>query len=197
MVKVHIANIILYDKTSEVMGFVELQSDNGQTIASIQHNISGNGLIFSLSYKDQTHAFSLSKGPKIVFTINQELDLGQEIFAFITRKEKDKLSAVASGVMNIAEKLVKSETITLPTEEPVQIPQPEPQEQEFDHVPEPIHDAPQGKIESELKSVEVLNRAKEVDQVLRAVCSFEEGGLNACKACPYREHFFRKKASEG
>ena len=209
-----ISNIILYDKSTSVMGYVELKNENDRTHINIQHNLNGQGLIFSLSYKDQTHVYQLTSNPGCAFEIDYGLDLSREIFVFITRKTEKGLVALASGAINIQEKLVESSSLHFESMseskreiesqamQAVQEPdQPEPEieiewtEPEANLCSQSQQSAQHLNVESntvELKSTEVLKRAKEVDEVLRAVCSFEEGGENACKSCPYREHFFRK-----
>jgi len=188
---IHIQNIVLYDRISNVIGHVELRIEDNQTHVKLQHNLGGKGLIFSLSHQSETHVFEQDTLQNNL-VIDKMFDLKSEIFAFIVRKETDKLTPIASGAINItaSNPSSKPKEVILPTNPPSQVPSP-------DHVPEPIHDAPQGENPPAKTSqaVDVLNRAKEIDQVLRTVCSFEEDGLNACKQCPYYDHFFKSKAS--
>jgi hypothetical protein len=39
-----------------------------------------------------------------------------------------------------------------------------------------------------------LEPKKEIDQVLRAVCSIDDRGKGICEGCPYREHFYGESA---
>jgi len=234
--KLVISNIILYDKVHEVVGFAELKVEKGQTRVKVQHNFDSAGLIFSLSYNQQTHAFQLkssSIASTNTFTLHQPFDLKREIFAFVTRKHSGGLTPLASGAINIQEQFtqtdanlhfdlqsprnqsnaitanddkVKPATQVLSQQNhqdqvTAEIPQASPHEKKLTP-PQPSpktamvqpkdvdHDA------TNQKSVEVLKRAKEVDEVLRAVCSFAEEGENACKKCPYREHFFKRSMNE-
>ena len=222
-----ISNIILYDKASSVMGYVEVKVENNTTNIRVQHNLNGPGLIFSLSHKEQTHAFALEPGLVCDFYVGHSFDLTTEIFAFVTRKTEQGLVPLASGAVNIQERLVdtdatlhfktglKTESMQKPVNEIKKNAKEEKEEsvkkEHVDYKDNDLQDLPvtpqdlppEPEIEwtepecQELKSIEVLKRAKEVDEVLRAVCSFEAEGLNACKKCPYREHFFKKTKSQG
>ena len=172
MTRLNIKNVILYDQYAQVVGFVELKNHAELTEVKVKHNLDVGTLMVTIVAGDK-HNFEMV-GKTFSYNITQAVNLDGEVFV--------TLGDVASGVIN-------PKTGGVPCE--------------------PL-EKPQGKAVGALKSILedtnkagivrdgalVTNAAREIDEVLRAVCSINAQGKGMCEQCPYREFFYGEPACE-
>ena len=168
---VSIRNIVLYSSDQEVVGFVEFRITPKDTTCYIKHSINEPGLILSIVADGKSIVMPLGEGE---LSIKDKIDSNREIFVSIVRRYGEEVVALASGVVNLSNTRTPKfrpqvETTLTPAElKPIEA------------------TASIDGVRPQFQTV----AAKEVDDLLREVCSFEQDGINACKKCPYREKFF-------
>ena len=163
-----IKNVILYDPYQNVVGFCELKNLDDRTSVKLKHN--------------------LAPSPDTIVTINGEavrgdsiesIDLEDEIMVCIIQKTGNTVATLASGIIN---------------PRPIDMP-PSPLSKTFASLPPLKSILAETSITSidrggDHKPCHKTIAAREIDQVLRAVCQIDDNNQGVCKTCPYREFFF-------
>jgi hypothetical protein len=145
-----IKNIILYDPSGAVAGFIEIRPEAGKTHLRLKQNTGQQNLYLSLLTDGSTKVFSVT-GNTAEFVLGRRINLEHEIFVCLVKRSGSKVTSVASGAVN----LDKTKTA---------------------HVkPDAI---------------------KEIDAVIKKVCSVDEHGCGECDKCPYREYFFNPEMKQ-
>lgn len=163
-----IKNVILYDNFQNVVGFAELKNVDGYTAVRARHNFSG----------------------EIIVTVNNEivgdkidpqLNLEGEVIVCLVQKDGRVIQTVASGIINpapsqttkaVSKSLAKAAEV-LEVRSPIS--------RMIDAVKHGID-----RTEAPKKTA----AAREVDEVLRAVCQIDEHKKGMCESCPYRDFFY-------
>jgi hypothetical protein len=164
-----IKNVILYDPYSSVVGFVEFKTFGTSTEIRAKHNIEGD-LILSVN----DLAFNM-RGPDFITSIRTPIDFDAEVIVVVAKKEGNDITTLASGSINLGKTSALAVTkggladILKDTEQPIE------------------RTAPQRQ----------TGAAREIDEILRAVCSVDVNGKGICESCPYREHFFGENVKLG
>ena len=98
------------------------------------------------------------------FKINEKIDLTNEIVGLFVQKEENDLQVLASGIINPSgNSMPKIAAITREIAD------------EATNADTPVHQT---------------TAAREIDDILRRACNFDDDGVSACTDCPYREHFY-------
>jgi len=192
----------LYDTNQHVSGFVELRTDSGCTAVKIRHNLSQGSslpvqetlqareLLLSVdaqcAFSRNSHVLNVNENNQTL-QIPEVIDLSREVVICLMGKEGNKVSTLASGAIN----LTKNASI---------------EEKQIQASAENLTDSPNLLVNSSdttplsvvLDETEHLpigrkyktEAAREIDEMLRAVCTVDEKGKGQCETCPYREHFF-------
>jgi len=212
-----IKNIILYDQWQHVSGFVELRTAHDGTTVKVKHNLVQKELMLSLTAGGESHVFALSKRSDS-FQLPGTIDLAREVVACVIHKDNEKVNTLASGAINLAGGAANHPTAC--GDSPLQggeLVSGSYQEQALGKSRQlsPLLGgvAPQSgdgvvlevtpPLTAILDDTELLpisrktsdekyktSAAREVDEVLRAVCTIDDQGKGICEICPYREFFF-------
>jgi len=166
MSNLQIKNVILYDPYSSVVGFVEFKTFGTSTEIRAKHNIGEDNLI--LSVNDMTFAM---RGDDFVTGTKTAINFDEEIIVVVAKKEGNDITTLASGSLNLGKTLAKPAVSPLNTI---------------------IQETERG---IERTSEHTTSAAREIDEILRAVCSIDDKGRGVCESCPYREHFFGENVS--
>ena len=174
----NIKSVILYDNYQNVVGFVEFKNLEANSSIKVKHNLDVKELILSINAGTENHVFNMSD-KNFAAGINREINLDQEVAVVLLQKEANNLTTVASGIIN-------------PSQNP----------------PEHVHDGliAVGALKSILNDTakspidrhpsHKTKAAREVDEILRAVCSIDNRGKGMCESCPYREFFYGENIDE-
>jgi len=173
-----IKNIILYDADANVVGFVELILDNEVSSVRVGHNFSKEGLVLLLTVDGQQQAFNLEIDEKFSM---RKVNFDEEIFVVLARRGGGDLASGVHFGKNVIGDLPQRQTLKKCANKE----QTGRESEESGVKPWPVEVKECGT--PRLQTV----AAREVDEILRAACSFEEGGIGACEKCPYREDFFQ------
>ena len=192
-----IKNIILYDPYQHVSGFVELRTDSryesvhsdggaiktGGTAVKLRHNLSVDDLLLSVFAGGESHVLNIHEQNQTLH-IPETVDFSKEIVVCVMKKEGSKVSTLASGAINLSEKSElrcadSSVSLPEPSVSPLSIVL-----DDTGHLPisRKLADGNSKKYQTDA--------AREIDELLRAVCTVDENGKGICETCPYREHFF-------
>jgi len=151
------------DKSETVMGYVNLRIEGRSTNIKVGHNYNEQNIILSLSSNSGTNAFSLGNNEE-EFILDERIDATREIFAILIKREGGEIVSLASGIVNMEQKIVGGEL--------------------------------NNTIQSGERIIEQFvpkSNAKEIDDLLRSVCSQNVHDIHNCKNCPYRMDFFEIK----
>jgi len=212
-VAIQIKTVILYDSNQHVSGFVELRTDGGGTAVKLRHNLQAAELLLSVSAGGDNHVLNTS-GNNQTLAIPEVIDLSREVVTCVMSKEGNKVSTLASGAIN----LINNEQRTMNNEDRIsatknvgfaqeEILSDSPLEKRggaalavtgcADTVPTPL-----GVVLAETEHAPIRRKykteaAREIDEMLRAVCTVDDKGKGMCEICPYREHFFGENINVG
>jgi hypothetical protein len=95
-----IKNIILYEPTGSVAGFIEIRLRNGKTNLRLKQSFADKNLMLSLTAGGENKIFKI-EGNFAEWTIEDELDLTYEVFVCIVRQTGKKVNSIASGGINL------------------------------------------------------------------------------------------------
>jgi hypothetical protein len=93
-----IKNIILYTPAGEVAGFIEIKTENGKTNFRLKQDISKN-LFLSLVINGKPQVINIQNNVTN-FVLDKEIDLTNEIFVCLVKQDGDKVTTVATGIIN-------------------------------------------------------------------------------------------------
>ena len=183
---ISVKNVILYDPYQHVSGFAELKTGRGGTHIKVKHNLSDRDLLVSVIYGGESHVLTMTDRVGD-FQINPVLDLTREVMVCLMRREGNTVLNLATGVINLSAN--KSSLATI-IEETAQTPINR-------ETAAGIVIARCSRSECEAKQPPGKNApdfnttaAREVDELLRKVCSLDAEGKGQCEKCPYREFFY-------
>jgi len=169
-------NIILYDSLQRVQGFVELRSTEQITV-KLRHNFTEPELLLAITGCGKTHIAKLV-GEENHFTLPLPVDIASdEILASLIMRDGGKLETLASGIVNIRSNVRSTPVITtemLPTEQTSST---------VAHLDAP----PPSRFNQNGKDTRA---AREVDDLIKKLCTYEDDGIDACVGCEYRKHFY-------
>lgn len=161
-----IKNVILYDTYQNVVGFCELKNVDGQTRVKVKHNLNGVELLTTIN------------GAVAGDTVFPEINLEREVMVCLLQKNGNAVSTYASGIIN-----PKPPTANLPSK---------PFSKSIAALP-PLQAILADTAEKPIKrntAVKTADTIREIDEVLRAVCTIDERKKGACQTCPYRDFFY-------
>ena len=168
-------NIILYDSLQRVQGFVELRRTDSVTI-QVRHNFTSPNLILALTCGGRTHTLPIENDEHVAILPMQIDPSRDEVLASIILREGGNLDILASGIINIGKKRV----------EPVVV-------EKMAPPPAPLPEKPASRFTSrhtDSPCQHQTNAAREVDELLKQMCNYDEDGIEACVGCEYRKHFY-------
>jgi hypothetical protein len=191
-----IKNVILYDNWGHVVGFVELKNAGTVTEIRAKHNLTEEGLITSVNgavveFAPDAVSGQIARVPA--------LSLSAEITICIMSKSGKNLSTLAGGIINPNPAAIPAETpAEIPTLDAAPTPPAEPIAADCLSVKSnPLSEILADTAESPISRATpkfVSNAAREIDEVLRAVCQIDETKKGICESCPYRDYFFGEGA---
>ncbi len=97
---VYIKNIILYDRTGAVAGYVEIHSLENGTHLRLKHSITANNLMLSLVIDGINKVLKVT-GNLTEYQLQSKIDLDYEVFACIVQQSDNKMVSLASGAINL------------------------------------------------------------------------------------------------
>ena len=186
---VNIKNVILYDHYQHVVGFVELKNFDQMTDVHVKHNLDEEELILSVTAGGANHAFRM-EGKSFSTAIKQQIDVTEEVVVAIIQRQGEAVVTVASGVINPEEpfKLGKAKDGRMPLAEPLQ--EQIQETQAVGALKSILNETKCSRIDRHASTGYSTNAAREIDEVLRAVCTIGDNGKGLCESCPYREFFY-------
>ena len=173
-----IKNVILYDQYQHVVGFVELKN-NGQTQIKVKHNLADTDIIMTVTCGGEEFIFNMDK--KIFeSSFPRMIDIESEIVVTLTHKDGNTVTKYAEGSLGMksAPKPFSKSIASLPPLKSI------------------LEDTDKKKIEREKPDSKKIEKtvntraAREIDEVLRAICTIDDKGKGICESCPYREYFY-------
>ena len=97
---VYIKNIILYDKTGAVAGYVEIRPFDEGTHLRLKHSLTAKDLMLSLVIDGVNKVLKIT-GNLNEYTLQTKVDLDYEIFACIVQQTDKEMISLASGAINL------------------------------------------------------------------------------------------------
>lgn len=97
---VYIKNIILYDRTGAVAGYVEIHVLANETRLRLKHALVAKGLMLSLVIDGVNKVLKIT-GNLTEYTLPTQIDLDYEIFACIVQQSGQEMISLASGAINL------------------------------------------------------------------------------------------------
>ncbi len=97
---VYIKNIILYDRTGAVAGFIEIRTLESGTHLRLKHALSAKGLMLSLVIDGVNKVLKIT-GNLTEYRLQTKIDLDYEIFACIVQQSGNEMVSLASGAINL------------------------------------------------------------------------------------------------
>jgi len=179
-----IKDILLYDRERQVQGYVRCRHDktrrSTRCTINVGHNLDQSGLVLAMDYDGRSHVFNLDNGGE--FMMEDGPDLTREVFtSIIGRRPDGELEILASGIINMnqtgARSVAQMKTRRGGDQVAKPLCSPASMVPSISPIPKPDHQTAV---------------AREVDELLRKVCSYESDGETACAECPYRDSFFFK-----
>jgi|GEM_PF-2979511 len=207
-------NVILYDSAQNVSGFAEFKIRSDRTNVKVRHNLNavkGEMLLSIVAEGTKSYVFPLT-GVQTLAEVKNRINPNREIFVCLFNHIKDSTAAsgwqtqtLASGIINqmdqslrsrtdvqsevnndISENIserIKDDNIEYATNFPSGLTD----EQSFElNIIEPVVTAKNKPAAATAKPAAI----KEIDEVLRKVCTIDADGKGQCETCPYRDHFF-------
>jgi len=192
---VEIKNVILYDHYQHVVGFVELKNIDAVTHIKVKHNLQESDVIVSVQNGARPPFYKGGIDVTGGFSVSPPADLDDEVVICLVQKNGNTVTTLASGIINPN---IVHEKPTLDACLPKGVAcdsgvgySPQPFSKSMANLPS---------IKSILKDTETpIDRtgavkktaaAREIDDILRAVCMVDSKGKGICQTCPYREFFF-------
>ena len=171
-----IKNVILYDPYQHVVGFVELKNMGDTTYIKVRHNLADTKI--ELAINDYTYNLVARE---FITELSPPIDLDRQILVSITHTKGNTTTTLASGDINIDRQPFSKALSRLP---PLQAMLQDTKDTPIDRSgapPPPIID-----------TLEQINSSaiKEIDEILRLVCTIDDEGKGICEICPYREFFY-------
>jgi len=182
---ISIKNVILYDHYQHVVGFVELKNIDQETLVKIKHNLDVTDLILSITVRAENFAFKMGE-KNFSTSIKKQLDIDAEVVVAIMQKAEDDITTLASGIINPAGpfKMGQAKDGRMPLADP-------PEDlQAVGALKSILQDTQDTRIDRQNQTAPKTKAAREIDEVLRAVCTINDQGKGMCETCPYRDHFF-------
>jgi len=99
-VAIIIKNVILYDQSQNVGGFVELRTGSGVTAVKLRHNLGEQSLLLSVVGGLSNHVFEVTSRDQ-KFEVANEINLNGEVVVVLAKKDGSKVETVASGAINL------------------------------------------------------------------------------------------------
>ncbi|MCQ2381874.1 MAG: hypothetical protein MJ054_01070 [Clostridia bacterium] len=96
----YIKNIILYDRTGAVAGYLEIRSLENGTHLRMKHSLTASGLMLSLVIDGVNKVLKVT-GNLTEYTLQTKIDLDYEIFACIVQQAGKEMISLASGAINL------------------------------------------------------------------------------------------------
>ncbi len=97
---VYIKNIILYDRTGAVAGFIEIRVLENGTHLRLKHSLTDKGLMLSLVIDGVNKVLKIT-GNLTEYHLQNKIDLDYEIFACIVQQSSNAMVSLASGAINL------------------------------------------------------------------------------------------------
>jgi len=97
---VYIKNIILYDRTGAVAGFIEIRTLENGTHLRLKHSLTTQGLMLSLVIDGVNKVLKIT-GNLTEYNLQTKIDLDYEIFACIVQQSGKEMLSLASGAINL------------------------------------------------------------------------------------------------
>ena len=97
---VYIKNIILYDRTGAVAGFIEIRVLENGTHLRLKHSLTDKGLMLSLVIDGVNKVLKIT-GNLTEYHLQTKIDLDYEIFACIVQQSSNAMVSLASGAINL------------------------------------------------------------------------------------------------
>jgi len=180
---VNIKNVILYDGYQHVVGFVELKNIANLTEVKVKHSLDVVELILSISADGKSHNLKMS-GKNFTSSIKQEIDLTDEVTATILQQDGGNVITLASGVINPRCPYDNISPIAQSGGVPA-----------MGALKSILNDTAKSSIDRQVGFR--THAAREIDEVLRAICTVDDKGKGICESCPYREFFYGENVDGG
>jgi hypothetical protein len=173
---ISIKNVILYDNWQHVVGFVELKTEGAETHVRAKHSIGADDLAMVIN------------GQTVAGDTTAAIDLDAEVEVALVQKTGASMETVASGTLGLplhgaatrvpclGSSGVKPGQSEAAREAPA-----------LDRI---LAETAKNPIERNGVSALKTRAAKEIDEVLRAVCQIDDNEKGICHSCPYREFFY-------
>lgn len=97
---VYIKNIILYDRTGAVVGYIEIRPTDDGTHLRLKHALTVKGLMLSLVIDGVNKVLKIT-GNLTEYKLQTKIDLDYEIFACIVQQSGNEMLSLASGAINL------------------------------------------------------------------------------------------------
>lgn len=97
---VYIKNIILYDRTGAVAGYIEIHQLENGTHLRLKHSLTAKNLMLSLVIDGVNKVLKIT-GNLIEYTLQTQINLDYEIFACIVQQNDQEMVSLASGAINL------------------------------------------------------------------------------------------------
>ena len=97
---VYIKNIILYDRTGAVAGYIEIRPLDDGTHLRLKHALTAKGLMLSLVIDGVNKVLKIT-GNLNEYALQTKVDLDYEIFACIVQQTDQEMISLASGAINL------------------------------------------------------------------------------------------------
>ncbi len=95
-----IKNIILYDRTGAVAGFIEVRALESGAHLRLKHSLTEKGLMLSMVIDGVNKVLKVT-GNLTEYDLRTKIDLDYEIFACIVQQVGNEMVSLASGVINL------------------------------------------------------------------------------------------------
>ena len=95
-----IKNIILYDRTGAVAGFIEIRTLENGTHLRLKHSLTEKNLMLSMVIDGVNKVLKIT-GNLTEYDLRSKIDLDYEIFACIVQQAGNEMISLASGVINL------------------------------------------------------------------------------------------------
>ena len=181
-----IKNIILYDTWQNVSGFVELKNTGGRTQVKLRHSLSEKELVLSLVEEGGQSYMFQANGTNGIFEIKGAFDLSRELVACLCAREGNKVTTLASGIVNPRRKDAGLKPDT-------KFQNVQPSDESIAAVIEETAFVPIRREEGSTAA----RVAVEIDELLRKVCTVDDAGRGQCETCPYRDYFYEFTLNRG
>ncbi|MCQ2382547.1 MAG: hypothetical protein MJ060_01765 [Clostridia bacterium] len=97
---IYIKNIILYDRTGAVAGYLEIRALENGTHLRLKHSLTVKGLMLSLVIDGVNKVLKVT-GNLTEYNLQTKIDLDYEIFACIVQQSSQEMVSLASGAINL------------------------------------------------------------------------------------------------